>query len=179
MASRDQQATNVERRRRANRNTLIVVGAIIGAICLCGGCGALFGNDDEPNEPDTTTATRMTTPPPSTTRPSTTTPVPSTTLTPPPATSSALPPVEEQAPRVPASVESSPTPSPIPPPPPVPELEWTPEPTIEAPPPPPAPRVYYKNCDAVRAAGAAPIYAGQPGYAPHLDRDGDGIGCET
>jgi endonuclease YncB( thermonuclease family) len=42
---------------------------------------------------------------------------------------------------------------------------------------PPAP-VYYENCDAVRAAGAAPIYRGQPGYAPHLDRDGDGIGCE-
>lgn len=38
--------------------------------------------------------------------------------------------------------------------------------------------VYYKNCDAVRAAGAAPIYAGQPGYAKHLDRDGDGVGCE-
>jgi endonuclease YncB( thermonuclease family) len=32
--------------------------------------------------------------------------------------------------------------------------------------------VYYANCDAVRAAGAAPIYAGQPGYGRHLDRDG-------
>ena len=29
-----------------------------------------------------------------------------------------------------------------------------------------------------RAAGTAPIYAGQPGQAPHLDRDGDGVGCE-
>lgn len=38
--------------------------------------------------------------------------------------------------------------------------------------------VYYKNCTAARAAGAAPVYAGTPGYAPHLDRDGDGIGCE-
>ncbi len=37
---------------------------------------------------------------------------------------------------------------------------------------------YYKNCDAVRAAGAAPILAGQPGYSKKLDRDGDGIGCE-
>jgi len=36
----------------------------------------------------------------------------------------------------------------------------------------------YKNCTAVRAAGAAPIYRGQPGYASHLDRDDDGIGCE-
>jgi hypothetical protein len=37
---------------------------------------------------------------------------------------------------------------------------------------------YYANCDAVRAAGAAPIYVGQPGYGSHLDRDGDGVGCE-
>lgn len=38
--------------------------------------------------------------------------------------------------------------------------------------------VYYPNCAAARAAGAAPIYRGQPGYASHLDRDGDGIACE-
>lgn len=38
--------------------------------------------------------------------------------------------------------------------------------------------VYYPNCAAARRAGAAPVYRGQPGYAPHLDRDGDGIGCE-
>ncbi|HZX01432.1 excalibur calcium-binding domain-containing protein [Kribbella sp.] len=39
--------------------------------------------------------------------------------------------------------------------------------------------VYYKNCAAVRAAGKAPLYRGQPGYAAHLDRDGDGVACET
>ena len=38
--------------------------------------------------------------------------------------------------------------------------------------------VYYRNCAAARAAGAAPIRRGQPGYASHLDRDGDGIACE-
>jgi len=38
--------------------------------------------------------------------------------------------------------------------------------------------VYYKNCAAARAAGAAPIRRGEPGYASHLDRDGDGIACE-
>lgn len=38
--------------------------------------------------------------------------------------------------------------------------------------------VHYKNCDAARAAGAAPVYRGQAGYGRHLDRDGDGIGCE-
>ncbi|MEN3610104.1 excalibur calcium-binding domain-containing protein [Plantactinospora sp. ZYX-F-223] len=38
--------------------------------------------------------------------------------------------------------------------------------------------VYYKNCTAVRAAGADPIRRGDPGYGRHLDRDGDGVGCE-
>ena len=38
--------------------------------------------------------------------------------------------------------------------------------------------VYYRNCSVARAAGAAPVRVGQPGYAPHLDRDGDGVGCE-
>ncbi|WP_220492255.1 excalibur calcium-binding domain-containing protein [Propioniciclava sp. MC1683] len=43
----------------------------------------------------------------------------------------------------------------------------------------PAPKaVYYKNCTAARAAGAAPIRRGEPGYASHLDRDNDGIACE-
>jgi hypothetical protein len=37
---------------------------------------------------------------------------------------------------------------------------------------------YYENCDAARADGAAPVYSGDPGYGSHLDRDGDGIGCE-
>lgn len=43
----------------------------------------------------------------------------------------------------------------------------------------PAPAsVYYANCSAARAAGAAPVYVGSPGYGSHLDRDKDGIGCE-
>ena len=37
---------------------------------------------------------------------------------------------------------------------------------------------YYPNCAAARAAGATPVRAGQPGYGRHLDRDGDGKGCE-
>jgi hypothetical protein len=36
----------------------------------------------------------------------------------------------------------------------------------------------YQNCAAVRAAGAAPIHVGDPGYSRKLDRDGDGVGCE-
>ncbi|WP_245269664.1 excalibur calcium-binding domain-containing protein [Ensifer sp. WSM1721] len=34
------------------------------------------------------------------------------------------------------------------------------------------------NCTAARAAGAAPIRAGEPGYRRKLDRDGDGVACE-
>jgi micrococcal nuclease len=37
---------------------------------------------------------------------------------------------------------------------------------------------YYANCTAARAAGAAPVMRGQPGYSRKLDRDNDGVGCE-
>lgn len=36
----------------------------------------------------------------------------------------------------------------------------------------------YANCSAARAAGAAPVRRGDPGYGRHLDRDGDGVACE-
>jgi len=42
----------------------------------------------------------------------------------------------------------------------------------------PAPAAYYKNCTAARAAGAAPLYRGQPGYRDQLDGDHDGVACE-
>lgn len=59
-------------------------------------------------------------------------------------------------------------------------------PVRTTPPPPPAPsapsappaEVYYANCAAARAAGAAPLYRGDPGYRSGLDRDGDGVACE-
>lgn len=38
--------------------------------------------------------------------------------------------------------------------------------------------VYYENCTAVAAAGAAPIRRGDPGYSTDLDADGDGVACE-
>jgi hypothetical protein len=37
---------------------------------------------------------------------------------------------------------------------------------------------YYPGCNAARAAGAAPIYRGQPGYRQEMNGDGDGIACE-
>jgi len=38
--------------------------------------------------------------------------------------------------------------------------------------------VQYANCSEARAAGAAPVRQGDPGYSRKLDRDGDGVGCE-
>lgn len=39
-------------------------------------------------------------------------------------------------------------------------------------------RLEFANCSQARAAGAAPIRIGDLGYGRHLDRDGDGVGCE-
>lgn len=38
--------------------------------------------------------------------------------------------------------------------------------------------VYFPNCAAARAAGAAPLRRGDPGYRAALDRDSDGVACE-
>jgi hypothetical protein len=40
------------------------------------------------------------------------------------------------------------------------------------------PGSHFRSCREARAAGAAPMYRGQPGYSPALDGDGDGIACE-
>jgi hypothetical protein len=58
---------------------------------------------------------------------------------------------------------------------PLPTTTTPPPPTTT--PPPPA-NVYYPNCDAVRAAGRAPLLRGQPGYRSGLDRDNDGKACD-
>ncbi len=68
----------------------------------------------------------------------------------------------------PAPVKTS-SPAPTRPPAPAPAVVPTPKPAGEE---------YYKNCTAVRAAGAAPIHVGELGYSRRLDRDGDGIACE-
>ena len=70
-------------------------------------------------------------------------------------------------------------------------VQASPEPTPEPPAPPVQPAQVqnlvgaqqnsagaYPNCCAAWTAGDAPVYAGSPGYGPHLDRDHDGIGCE-
>ena len=106
---------------------------------------------------------------------------PATTETPAPA------PEPEPAPPAPPAppVVAPPAPAP-PPPPPAPDPAPEPEPAPLPPPPAPSPAppaangpVSYENCTAARAAGAAPVYAGDPGYSSKLDRDGDGVGCES
>ena len=80
--------------------------------------------------------------------------------------------------RITVRVELNPTTTVAPPPPPQ-ATEQAPPPAYTPPVPAPVPsEVYYKNCAAARAAGAAPLYRGQPGYRAALDRDNDGIACE-
>lgn len=84
--------------------------------------------------------------------------------------------VEQEAPApefveqpIPAAFEEAPAPI----------VEEPPAPVyVEQAPAPAAPSAYYPNCAAARAAGAAPLYAGSPGYSTSLDRDRDGVACE-
>ncbi|KFF58945.1 calcium-binding protein [Cryobacterium sp. MLB-32] len=78
----------------------------------------------------------------------------------------------------------TPAPAPVVVAPPAPAPEPAPVVVANEPAPAPAPvpapvDVYYANCDAVRAAGAAPLAAGAPGFQTKFDRDGDGFGCDT
>ncbi|MEX5255079.1 excalibur calcium-binding domain-containing protein [Kocuria arenosa] len=87
-------------------------------------------------------------------------------------------PVVEAPVPAPAPVQEAPAPEPAP----VAPAPVAPAPVAPAPAPEPAapaaPAAAFANCTAAKAAGAAPLYAGSPGYAPKLDRDGDGVACE-
>lgn len=97
----------------------------------------------------------------------------STTVTPTPTSTTESPAPAATAAVEPVAVEPAPaTPAPAPQP------TYAPEPTYAPPPAPVHQSAYYPNCSAVRAAGAAPLYRGQPGYASKLDRDNDGVACE-
>ena len=43
----------------------------------------------------------------------------------------------------------------------------------------PAPALAFQTCADARAAGDRNMHRGAPGYSEHLDRDGDGIACES
>lgn len=54
----------------------------------------------------------------------------------------------------------------------------TTEPTTTTTAPPTTTQPMYRDCRDAFRAGALPLFAGDPGYGPHLDRDGDGEACE-
>jgi hypothetical protein len=39
--------------------------------------------------------------------------------------------------------------------------------------------VKYDNCDEAAKATQTPIHRGEPGYSSSLDRDGDGVACDS
>ena len=143
------------------RNLLVGCGCLtILVLVLFGSCAAILASGDEtPSEVTVTPTTTVT---------------PTATVTP---TVSATPTITAPEPTETAAARTrtvTPTVTVDPPPPPAPD------------PPDPEPEdddgggtAFYENCDAVRAAGAAPIRRGEPGYSSKLDRDGDGIGCEN
>ncbi|MDH6284118.1 GmrSD restriction endonuclease domain-containing protein [Prescottella agglutinans] len=49
---------------------------------------------------------------------------------------------------------------------------------VVAPEPAPSSGASFGSCKEARAAGAAPLRRGEPGYSSKLDRDGDGVACE-
>ncbi len=107
-----------------------------------------------------------------------------------PLTSSSRPTTTTSAPKTTTTTEITETAEPITPE--EPEVQPEPEAPNEVIPnnfvnvPEPAPAVEpapvqsasYGSCAQARAAGAAPLYAGSPGYSRQLDRDGDGVACE-
>ena len=80
------------------------------------------------------------------------------------------------------AAEAPPAPKPAPdtPAPVVPASAPAPVPQVDAPPAQnPAPALAFQTCADARAAGYRNMHRGAPGYSDHLDRDGDGIACES
>ena len=156
------------------QRTVVRSASAVLAIAVCGGlagCGVPSVADDAgsptPAPSPTATASPSPTPTPSPTPSPTPRPTPTPTPSPIPTTQAPT-----QEPSTPPETQ---------------EPEPTPEPDTQgggggaAPAPAPEQKqesTYYPNCKAARAAGAAPLYRGDPGYREELDRDRDGIACE-
>lgn len=100
----------------------------------------------------------------------TTTTSTSTTMTEPTTSTTTLTTTTTTTMAVTSTTTTTAAPPPLPPPPPTTATTIRPQPSGGT--------VHYKNCTEARAAGVTPIHEGEPGYARHLDRDGDGVGCE-
>ncbi|MGW5920873.1 excalibur calcium-binding domain-containing protein [Nocardia fluminea] len=151
----------------------LVVGIGVGSVVGLSVIGVL-AEDNSPPEPQTTTTSSSRIARPSTTTntsPTTTSAVASTVSSAP----TIVPTTTVEVPIVPATTIQLPPPVEAPLPPTTLEVP-TPRASVSASQTPPS--AYYKNCDAAKAAGAAPIYIGEPGYRPELDRNKDGVACE-
>ena len=79
-----------------------------------------------------------------------------------------------------AAEAPAPKPAPDTPAPAVPADAPAPVPQVDTPPAQnPAPALAFQTCADARAAGYRNMHRGTPGYSEHLDRDGDGIACES
>lgn len=149
---------------------VLVVAALLTTLAACGGTDPGSKPIPTVETPDPTTSTSLPTAPTSTTT--------TTTAPPPAAPATDVPDVAPDPVDPPAYMPPPYTPPPAPytPPP----AAYTPPPAAPYIPPPAEPAgAYYANCSEARAAGAAPLYRGDPGYRPALDRDGDGVACES
>ena len=108
--------------------------------------------------------------------------VPPSTTPPPPRVVELPPPATPAPPTEPSSSEEPPAPTPTVPPASAPPATAPPVTAPPLPPPPTAPSsdgTYYASCSDAKAHGATNIRRGQPGYRPELDRDNDGVACES
>lgn len=152
--------------RRTAALSLVPAAAL--ACLILAGCGGPANAADSPPATVTVTATQTTVrtatttvTPPAVTVTSTVTPTPVTTTV----TAAAAANAGAGAGAGADVVVPAPEPEPAP----------APQPLVAQPP----SSTYYKNCSEAKAAGVAPLYAGQPGYRSALDRDNDGVACET
>ena len=134
----------------------VVLGFLVGLLFAATSC------TPEPEQIETIVTETITPEPPTVTTTKTTITT-KTAPAPPPSQEPEPEPIEEQIIEEPAPIAN---------------LAPAPEPAPEPAQPAPAQNVYYTNCAAARAAGAAPLYSGTPGYRSQLDRDGDGVACE-
>lgn len=165
--------------------------AVVGVLAI----GAFGDTSPEPDDTTTavvtTTVVPSTTPAPTTTRSTTTARATTTTTTnvavvplvpqhvDETSTSASTPPLAPEPGYVPPSTTVPPSVTPEEPSYAPPETREVPT-TYDAPATYDAPTsAYYGSCADARAAGAAPLYAGEPGYRPGLDRDKDGVACEN
>ncbi|MFC7450650.1 excalibur calcium-binding domain-containing protein [Rhodococcus daqingensis] len=146
---------------------LLVAGAA--AVGVLAVAGAVMGSST--SEPASSQTTSRIVPTPTAARPSTfaSTPAkPAPLLELPAPTTHDLPaPVTAPAPAYVPSPPSERVPAP-------PTAITKPQPLVEV----PSPSGKFSSCEDAIAAGAAPLYKGDPGYSPKLDRDKDGIACD-